>query len=112
VNVLSGLNDPGSLLNWNRKLIALRRTNPALHDGDLQMLGSNDNVLEYLRHANSAKDVLVTMNMSASVQVIALDSRKEWPMGWRTLAASEETARLEGKLVTLPPFSVWIGIER
>jgi alpha-glucosidase len=113
VNVQSELNDPGSLLNWNRKLIALRRRIPALHNGVLQMVGSTENVLEYLRHANGAKDVLVMMNMSASVQVISLDERKEWSTTRaRTLAASDDAVSFDGMQITLPPYSVWLGIEK
>jgi len=33
VNVESEMGDPDSLLNWNRRLIGMRRTNPALAGG-------------------------------------------------------------------------------
>ena len=52
LNVATETADPNSLLNWNRTLIALRRTNPALHDGGVFMLDDqNPTVLSYVRTA-------------------------------------------------------------
>jgi len=75
VNVATETADPNSLLNWYRSLIALRRSNPALHDGGTIMLdNANSSVLSYVRTAPAgARPVLVSMNMTAQPQTIHLD---------------------------------------
>ncbi len=75
LNVATESADPGSLLNWHKKLIAMRRLNPALHDGGVVMLDtSNPNVMSYVRTAPAgAKPVVVSLNMSAEAQTVNLD---------------------------------------
>ncbi len=67
LNVAAEAADPKSLLNWHKKLIAMRRTMPALHDGGVVMLDTaNPDVLSYVRTAPAgAKAVVVSLNMSA-----------------------------------------------
>lgn len=75
VNVATEEKNPNSLLRWYEQMIALRRTNPALHDGGVVFV-DNDNaqVLSYVRTAPAgAKPVLVTMNLSSTPQTIDLD---------------------------------------
>ncbi len=75
VNVATEEGQPESLLNWHKKLIAMRRTVPALHDGGVVMLDTeNPNVLSYVRTAPAgAKAVVVSLNMSAEPQTVTLD---------------------------------------
>lgn len=55
--------DPNSLLNLYRKLIHLRRTHPALAQGDMLPLARDPyTIASYLRHT-STEDVLVVLNM-------------------------------------------------
>src|SRR5258708_26423972 len=50
VNVQTELADPNSLLNWYKKLIAMRREIPALRDGGVVVGGTaNPGVLSYVR---------------------------------------------------------------
>ncbi len=71
LNVQAERADPGSLLSWHRKLIALRRM-PALRDGRITMLDEqNPSVLTYLRTAGK-RSVLVALNMTAQPQQLAL----------------------------------------
>jgi glycosidase len=66
VNVQSEASDPNSLLNLYRQLIHLRRSHPALSQGDLLPLDSSDfSVGAYLRHTAN-EDVLVVLNMGNS----------------------------------------------
>ncbi len=52
LNAAAEAADPNSLLNWHKKLIAMRRGMPALHDGGVVMLDtSNVKVLSYVRTA-------------------------------------------------------------
>ena len=75
LNVASEEADPSSLLNWHKKLIAMRRGMPALHDGGVVMLDTaNPQVLSYVRTAPAgAKAVVVSLNMSAEPQTVSLD---------------------------------------
>jgi len=75
VNVETESTDPNSLLRWTENLTALRRTNPALHDGGIIMLdNTNASVLSYIRTApTGAKPVLISLNMTAQPQTIHLD---------------------------------------
>ena len=114
VNVQTELADPNSLLNWYKKLIAMRREMSALHDGGMVMVDTmNPSVLSYVRTPLMGQNaVVVSLNMTAQPQKISLDlspagiSQK----GVRTLLTNE--ASLQGVTttsMTLPPFASWVG---
>jgi alpha-glucosidase len=106
INVATEEKDPASLLNWTRKLTALRHTNVALRDGDMQMLNPDDaDVLSYVRTAGKAR-VLVALNMSAAPKTVsfAIDGKA------RTLAASDSSLKQATfQSVTLPAFTAWVA---
>jgi len=106
VNVQTESGDAESLLEWNEKLIALRRSNVALHDGGLTMLDSGPNVLAYVRRASGGHVVLVVMNMSSAPQVFSQNEMGKV----HTLAASDASLRSVTAVeqVTLPPYSSWV----
>ncbi len=64
-----------SLLNWHKHLIALRRSNPALHGGGIVMLNKdNKDVLSYVRTApKGSPSVVVAANMSAQPRRVSID---------------------------------------
>jgi alpha-glucosidase len=67
--------DPNSVFNWYKNLIALRRANPALHDGSMTMLDTaNQKVLAWTRTAPTGEVVVVACSFSAEPQVIGLES--------------------------------------
>jgi glycosidase len=69
-NVAVESRNPASILNFYRKLTALRRTNAALREGEYVALAENEaRVLAYLRRAKEAT-VLVALNMSAAPQTL------------------------------------------
>jgi alpha-glucosidase len=73
VNVRSEAADPSSLLNWYRRLIALRRSNRALRSGRMVMLDpSNASVLSYARVSDEGETVIVSLNMSPQPQSVSL----------------------------------------
>ena len=110
LNVAAEEKDPKSLLRWYEKLIELRRSVPALHDGGVVFLDTaNTNVLSYVRTAPAgAKPVLVTMNLSAEPQTVKLDMSAAGVSGTqlRTLVtdvpALEKQVRASG--IELPPY--------
>ena len=75
-NVASEEKDPDSVLSCYKKLLALRKTNPALRDGDYVPLNQGDsNVLVYLRQFQGSS-VLIALNLSANPQTVHLDLSK------------------------------------
>jgi alpha-glucosidase len=114
INVQSELADPDSLLNWYRRLIALRRSNVALRSGDVRMLDETDPaVLAYLRAGRRGDAVVVALNLSAQPQTLRLDLANHGvaPAGVATLLASDGAVLAAGSAgtVTLPPFASWIA---
>jgi alpha-glucosidase len=72
-NVANEMKDEHSVLYFYRQLLALRHKEPALLEGNLQMLNESDpNVLVYVRHYK-AETILVMLNMSATDQQVRLD---------------------------------------
>ena len=115
INVATELADPNSMLNWHKQLIAMRRENPALHDGGVVMLDiDNPHVFSYVRTAPAGKHpVLVSLNMTAEPQTISLDLTKAGASGdgVKTLLASDPALNeaTSAKSVTLPPFASWVA---
>lgn len=73
VNVDAQQDDPGSLLNWMRRLIATRRRHPVLGRGTLEILAQgNDAVLAFLRRSGD-ETILVVANVSSRAQAAQLD---------------------------------------
>jgi alpha-glucosidase len=107
VNVKVEESEKASLLNWYKFLIAERRKNPALRDGGLTMLNTdNTNVLTYVR--KGTPNVIVALNFSAQPQTLSVDWKATEVWTLLTDADSlKETKSLTN--LTLPPFAVWIG---
>ena len=73
VNVEAHARIPGSLLNWTRRMIAIRRNQRALGRGALRFLyPANRKVLAYLREFEGDR-VLCVANMSRAPQAVMLD---------------------------------------
>lgn len=116
VNVKTESADPSSLLAWYRMLIALRRSNPALHEGSLRLLATNNDasVLSYARiPADGSQAVVIAMNMSASTQTVRLSLTGTGlnAHSGQTLISSDLTCPTSVSLngIILKPYSVWIG---
>jgi alpha-glucosidase len=111
-NVASDLNDPNSILQFYRQLLALHHRNHALLDGDYVALNQDDpNVLAYLRrYKNSA--VLIVLNMSATPQHVSFNLSAEGFSSTKakTLLATSAPAP-SGQLdqIALEPFAVYIA---
>ncbi|MGD0858843.1 MAG: alpha-glucosidase [Terracidiphilus sp.] len=75
INVLAEKNDPNSLLAWYRSLIRLKKTSPALAQGENTMLDTaNAKVLSWLRQAPGAPAVVVSVNFTAEPQTVGSGS--------------------------------------
>lgn len=72
LNVEAESKDPNSLFQWHKALIALRRSNPVLRDGDQTTFAAeNDKVVAYLRKAGK-KQIVVLTNFSNVNQEIKM----------------------------------------
>ena len=114
VNVQTESADPGSLLNWYRRLIALRRDNAALRSGRTVMLDrANGSVLSYARVPDGGAAIVVSLNMSARAQTVALGLAAAGVHGTRlrTLLASPGTLPnvASDARVSLPPYAAWVA---
>jgi alpha-glucosidase len=111
-NVESEKKDPNSVLQFYRQLLALRRHEPALLDGDYIPLNEdNPNVLSYLRSYNHSA-ILVVLNMSAARQKIGFDlSAHGLPSAKTTTLLTTQKASDFSRIdqIDLEPFSVYIA---
>ncbi len=75
VNVETESADPDSILNFYKALLRLRRTKPALLNGDYVTLNPSDqNVFSFLRRppsSSSDASILVALNMSSQPQTVS-----------------------------------------
>ncbi|HEX7239299.1 MAG TPA: alpha-amylase family glycosyl hydrolase, partial [Longimicrobiaceae bacterium] len=69
VNVAAQRGDPGSLLSLYRRLIALRRAEPALHAGDWEPVDAAGSLLAY-RRAGGGSRFLVALNLGAETAAL------------------------------------------
>jgi trehalose synthase len=73
INVEAQEADPSSLLNWIRRMIAVRKQHPAFGRGDFTMLyPRNRRILAYTR-SDGAETLLCVVNLSRSAQAVELD---------------------------------------
>ena len=105
-----------SLLNWYKRLIQLRQSNHAFHDGTNVMLDhDSENVLAWLRKPPVGPSVLVACNFSAEPKTISVkaDLKKAGVRGsfMRTILQSNKgmTPAMDADAVKLEPFGVYIG---
>jgi alpha-glucosidase len=115
VNVKVEEANPDSMLNWYKKLIELRRTNPALRDGVLTMLDpTNQNVLSYLRKGtDGSASVVVSLNFTAQPQTVSLDLAGTGVTAGnvKTLMTDDPSLQSATNLthIVLPPFASWMA---
>ena len=113
VNVQSESADPDSLLSWHRRLIILRRINPALRDGKTIILDkTNPSVLTYARRAPNGHAIVVSLNMSPISQPISLKLHDASIHGGHTKTLLSSPKGIESTPtgeVTLPPYAAWVA---
>jgi alpha-glucosidase len=112
-NVADELKDPNSILNWYKGLLALRRANPALLDGEYIALNENDpNVFSYLRQTKNDA-VIVVINMSAAPQTVkfALSRQRLRATSAKTLLTTQSSLQNVTTVaqLSLEPFAVYIA---
>ena len=117
-NVAVEEKDPYSILNFYKRLIALRRSQPALRDGSYEALNRDDSqVLSWLRKSpGQGESVIVALNMSANTRRISFDLKSHGitQSTARPLLTSpgRNTNAVSLSGITLAPFGVFIGTVR
>jgi alpha-glucosidase len=115
-NVNAESRDPSSILSFYKRLLALRRSEPALRNGSyLPLDRENPFVLSYLRKDSATGDaILVVLNMSVEPKKVRFDLG---PYGLtekvvKPLISAPESAGLPISIsdLNIPPFGVFIGI--
>jgi alpha-glucosidase len=107
VNVATASKDPNSILNWYKKLLALRRSNSAIRGGSYETVNGDDpNVLSFLRQSEG-EIVLVALNMSGQAQTVSYKLKQT--SGKVLLSAPAlATESVTLNKVTVPAFGVVI----
>jgi maltose alpha-D-glucosyltransferase / alpha-amylase len=73
VNVESQEHDPASLLQWTKRMIALRKQHQVFGRGEMTLLQPpNRTILAYIRH-NATDTIMVVANLSSQPQPVELD---------------------------------------
>ena len=117
-NVDAEQRDPDSILNFYKRVIALRRQMPALRDGSYVAVNRDDpNVLAYLRQGPQGSDpVLVALNMSAQPQTISFKLKGFGVSGESLHVLTASPTQADSSLpldnVKLAPFGVLIAAVR
>jgi alpha-glucosidase len=110
-NVATELKDPNSVLNFYKQLLAVRRKNPALLEGDYISINPEDpQILSYLRRATN-QSVLVVLNMSATPRTVSFDFPQQGLASTKAhtlLSTMSPREDPELKHFSLEPFAVYI----
>jgi alpha-glucosidase len=113
-NVDAEKSDPDSIFNTYKRLLSLRKTEPALRDGAQKSINEDDkNVFAFLRSSRDAT-ILVVLNMSGQERTLSPHLAAENVHGTRlmTLYDSQPGAAGEQRLdrVVLPPFGALVAV--
>jgi alpha-glucosidase len=94
-----------SLLEFYRRLIAVRREHVTLREGDYEALDSPPNVFAFARRAGK-RAMLVLLNMSAAASDVTLPGAGGAGAGWEMVAGTHraELERVEAGSCALAPF--------
>jgi maltose alpha-D-glucosyltransferase/alpha-amylase len=115
INVEAQQNDPSSLLNWMRNMIALRKLFAVFGRGEIEFLDpSNRKVLAYLRRYEE-EQILCVANLSRFAQPVDLDLSKLDGMTPVEMLGYVEFPRIERQpyRLTLAPYSfLWLELQR
>src|SRR5579872_2123330 len=104
LNVEAQQNDPSSLLNWMRNMIALRKLFQVFGRGTLHFLDpSNRKILAYVRHYDG-ETVLCVANLSRFAQPVQLDLT-----GMEGMIPVEMLGYVEFPTITRQPYALTLG---
>jgi alpha-glucosidase len=108
-NVATESSDPESILNTYKKLLALRKTDPALRDGVQISVGDDPDVFAYVRVV-PGHTVFVALNMSNKQRSISLP-REYGIQGFnlKPVFSSGKSGMAKTDSLILEPFAAFVG---
>jgi alpha-glucosidase len=110
-NVAAEERDPNSLLNFYKRLIALRRRSPALLDGAYMIVGNDSKIFAYQRKL-PGQTVIVALNMSGERRAFKLPPPMiTGPFGYNVALSNLPATRPPGPVygeLSLAPFEAVI----
>jgi alpha-glucosidase len=109
VNVQAEQSEPQSVLNWYHKVIALRRDNPAISDGDYHAVNENDSNIYAFVRKGGGKTVLVALNFTGDKQTAKFDSGSVGGSKATALATTNGNSNLDLNNVKLEPYGVLVA---
>jgi alpha-glucosidase len=111
-NVATESKDPNSIFNTYKRLLALRKTDPAIRDGSQESVNNDDpNVFAYLRRGGK-RTVLVALNMSSHPHTVAFHLGATGIAGTRLTplySAPPASGTIPLDRVELPPFAALVA---
>jgi alpha-glucosidase len=110
-NVETESKDPDSIFNTYKRLLSLRKTEPALRDGAQVSINNDDrNVFAFLRSTGEA-NIVVALNMSGKPQKIPLDWKSAGVNGTKlvSLYSSLKFSTDDPTHLELPPFAALVA---
>ena len=110
INVAEQQDDPGSMLNFYKQMLRLRKQTPALIDGDYTPLNvSAEDSFAFLRKSQeTGQTCLVILNLSGKPDTLKLDLPSQHV---RCLFSTHtpEGESLSGEALSIAPFEIFIG---
>jgi len=109
MNAAAEARDPGSILNYYKALLKLRKTDAALRDGDFALVNAQDpNVLSFVRRAANGTAALIVVNCTAASQTAAIGGLAETKANvlLSSFAAKGTPIDLDG--INLPPYGALV----
>jgi alpha-glucosidase len=110
-NVKSESDNPDSIFNCYKRLLALRKSESALRDGEQVSINNDDpDVFAFLRRSRD-ETVIVALNMSAKLRVIQIDLRAAGVHGSKLtpLFMSPRLSGVEPQRIALRPFAAIVA---
>jgi alpha-glucosidase len=112
-NVEAESKDPDSILNAYKRLLALRKSEPALRDGSQESLSDNDqNVFAFLRKSGD-RSVLVALNMSGQSRNVSFQLTDKGVSGTSLSPLYSSPGKQSGRLsldhIDLRPFAALVA---
>ncbi len=112
VNVAAEEREPDSMLRWYQQIMALKKDDPALHEGEEMMLNTaDDHVLSWLRKAPDGEAVVVACNFTAQPQTVSLNLAAQGVQGThlKTLIKTPGAPDPAALDLQLGPYGVYVG---
>jgi alpha-glucosidase len=113
INVAAEEHQPDSMLHWYQQIIALKKQDPALHDGAETMLNTTDeHVFSWLRKSDNGEAVVVACNFTDQPQTVSFDLSAQGVQGTQLKTLLKNPGATDPTSlgsIQLGPFGVYIG---